>query len=95
MPNIVYELIDLLASLLRFIGLAIFGLGFGWLAIDLLKKSSLWQVQIAAFLGLAGVLIAMAVFTALGALGAFAAGAGLAILIWGMPKKEKKDETKE
>jgi len=95
MPNIVYELIELLASLLRFIGLAIFGLGFGWLAIDLLKKSSLWQVQIAAFLGLAGVLIAMAVFTAWGALGAFAAGAGLAILIWGMPKKEKKDETKE
>ncbi len=95
MPNIVYELIELLASLLRFLGLAIFGLGFGWLALDLLKESSLWQVQIAVFLGLAGLLIAMAVYTAWGALGAFAAGAGVAFLIWGLPKKEKKEEPKK
>lgn len=92
MPYIVYDLIDLLASLLRFLGLAVLGLGFGWLALDLLKKSTLWQVQIAVFLGLAGLLIAMAVYTAAGAFGAFAAGAGVAILIWGLPKKEKKED---
>jgi hypothetical protein len=44
MPSIVYEIIDLFASILRFLGLAVFGLGFGWQALDLLKKSSLWQV---------------------------------------------------
>jgi hypothetical protein len=94
MPSIVYEIFDLLASLLRLLGLAVFGVGFGWLALDLLKKTTLWQVQIAVFLGLAGLLIAMAVYTAWGALGAFAAGVGVAILIWGLPKKPK-EETKK
>lgn len=92
MPSIVYDIIDLLASLLRFLGLAVFGLGFGWLALDLLKKSTLWQVQVAVFLGLAGVLIAMAVYTAWGALGAVAAGIGVAIIIWGLPKKPKEEK---
>jgi hypothetical protein len=75
--------------------LAAFGLGFGWLAIDLLKKNQAWQGQMIVFLGLAGVLIAMAVFIPAGGLGAFAGGAGAAILVWGMPKKEKKDENKD
>jgi hypothetical protein len=88
----VYEIIDLFASILRFLGLAVFGLGFGWQALDLLKKSSLWQVQIAVFLGLAGLLIAMAVFTTGGALGAVAAGIGVAVLIWGLPKKAKEEK---
>jgi NhaP-type Na+/H+ and K+/H+ antiporter len=92
MPSIVYEIIDLFASILRFLGLAVFGLGFGWLALDLLKKSNLWQVQIAVFLGLAGLLIAMAVYTAWGALGAVAAGIGVAVLIWGLPKKAKEEK---
>ncbi len=92
MPSIVYEIIDLFASLLRFLGLAVFGLGFGWLGLDLLKKSNLWQVQIAVFLGLAGLLIAMAVYTAWGALGAVGAGIGVAVLIWGLPKKAKEEK---
>jgi hypothetical protein len=95
MPSIVYEIVDILASLIRLLGLAVFGLGFGWLALDLLKKTQLWQVQIAVFLGLAGLLIAMAVFTGWGAVGAFAIGAGAAILVWGLPKKEKKEEKKD
>jgi hypothetical protein len=92
MPSILYEIVDLFASIIRFLGLAVFGLGFGWLALDLLKKSSLWQVQIAVFLGLAGLVIAMTVFTAWGALGAVTAGIGVAIIIWGLPKKGKKEE---
>ena len=92
MPSILYEIVDLLASLLRFLGLAVFGLGFGWLALDLLKKTNLWQVQVAVFLGLAGLLIAMAVFTAWGALGGVAAGIGVAVLLWGLPKKPKEEK---
>ena len=95
MPDIIYEIINLLASILRLLGFAVFGVGFGWLALDLLKKSSQWMVQAAVFLGLAGLLIALTVFTAWGAVGAFAAGAGVAILLWGMPRKPKdKEETK-
>ena len=95
MPPILYDIIDLLASLIRFLGMAAFGLGFGWLALELLKKSNAWQVQIAVFLGLAGLLIAMTVFTAWGALGAFAAGAGAGLLVWGLPKKKKDEEKKD
>jgi hypothetical protein len=92
MPDIIYEIIILLSQLLRFLGMAVFGVAFGWLALDLLKKSSLWQVQIAVFLGLAGLTIAMTVFIGIGALGAYAAGIGVAILIWGLPKKPKEEK---
>jgi len=85
----------LLAQFFRFVGLAVVGLGIGWLALDLLKKMQAWQGQTAIFLGLAGLIIAMVVFTGWGALGAFALGVGLAILMWGMPKKHKKDEEKK
>jgi hypothetical protein len=94
MPQIVYEIIVIFASLIRFLGMAVFGLGMGRLALDLLKKSELWQVQIAVFLGLAGLMIAMAVFTGVAATGAVAAGIGVAVILWGLPKKEKKEEEK-
>jgi hypothetical protein len=92
MPDIVYEIINLLASILRLLGLAVFGVAFGWLALDLLKKSTFWVVQVAVFLGLAGLVIALSVFSAWGALGAFAAGVGVAILLWGLPKKQKEEK---
>jgi len=95
MPSIAYEIIDLLAAILRLIGMVVLGLGIGWLAIDLLKKMQVWQVQVAVFLGLAGLIIAIAVYTGMGAQGAFAIGVGVAILLWGMPKKQKKDEEKK
>ena len=95
MPSIAYEIIDLLAAILRLIGMVVLGLGIGWLAIDLLKKMQVWQVQVAVFLGLAGLIIAIVVFTGMGAQGAFAIGVGVAILLWGMPKKQKKDEEKK
>ncbi len=92
MPDIVYEIIDLLASILRLLGLAVFGVAFGWLGLDLLKKSTFWVVQVAVFLGVAGLLIALTVFSAWGAVGAFAAGVGVAILLWGLPRKPKEDK---
>jgi NhaP-type Na+/H+ or K+/H+ antiporter len=92
MPTIVYDIIILLSQLIRLLGMAVLGLGIGWLALDLLKKIQIWQGQVAIFLGLAGLIIAMTVFTGWGALGAFAIGVGVAILVWGMPKKQKKEE---
>ena len=92
MPPIVYEIIDIFASLIRFLGMAVFGLGMGWLALDLLKKSEAWQVQIAVFLGLAGLVIGLTVFSGWAAVGAVAAGIGVAVILWGLPKKAKKEE---
>jgi NhaP-type Na+/H+ or K+/H+ antiporter len=92
--EIVNLILVLLSQLFRFVGLAVLGLGIGWLTLDLLKKMLTWQGQTAIFLGLAGLIIAMVVFTGVGALGAFALGVGVAIFLWGMPKKQKKEEEK-
>jgi NhaP-type Na+/H+ or K+/H+ antiporter len=90
--QVIDYILVLLSQLIRILGLAAVGLGIGWLVFDLLKKLQVWQAQVAIFLGLAGLIIAMAVFTGAGALGAFAIGVGVAIFLWGMPKKEKKEE---
>jgi len=95
MPPIVYDIIDLLASILRLIGMAVLGLGIGWLSLDLLRKTEAWQLQIAVFLGLVGLVIAMTFFLAWGALGAFSLGVGVAVFLWGMPKKKKKEDETE
>ncbi len=94
MPTLMTDIIILLGQLLRLLGMAVLGLGIGWMALDLLKKIEAWQGQVAIFLGVAGLIIGLTVFTGSGALGAFAAGVGVAILMWGMPKKEKKEEEK-
>ena len=92
MPSIVYEIINLLAAILRLIGMAVLGLGIGWLSLDLLRKAQAWQLQIAVFLGFFGLAIAAMRFLAPAALGAFGIGVGVAIFLWGMPKKQKKEE---
>jgi hypothetical protein len=94
MPSILYQIIDLLAATLRLIGLAVLGLGVGWLAIDLLHKTEEWQVQIAVFLGVLGLVIALTVFMAAGAMGIFCIGLGVAVFMWGMPKKKKEEDKK-
>ena len=60
MPTIVYEIIDMLAALLRLLGVAALGVGIGYLAVDLLRKAEGWPMQAVGFLGLAGLVIAMA-----------------------------------
>jgi hypothetical protein len=92
MPPIVFEILLMIAQFFRFIGMAILGLGMGWLTLDLLKKMQVWQAQVAVYLGLVGLIIALAVFTSAGALGAFAIGAGISIFMWGMPRAQKKEE---
>jgi hypothetical protein len=84
----------LLSQLIRFLGMAALGIAFGWLFLDLLKKLDLWQAKVAIFLGLAGLIIAMVVFAGWGAQGAFFIAFGVAIFLWGMPRKEKKQAEK-
>jgi hypothetical protein len=92
MPTIVFDIINLIASLLRLLGVAALGVGIGYLAVDLFHKAQEWLMQAVLFLGLAGLVIAMVVFLAPGALGAFGLGFGAAIFLWGMPKKKKEEE---
>jgi membrane protein DedA with SNARE-associated domain len=92
MPTIVFDIINLIGSLLRLLGVAALGVGIGYLVVDLFHKTQEWLMQAVLFLGLAGLVIAMAVFLAPGALGAFGLGFGAAIFMWGMPKKKKEEE---
>ena len=92
MPTIVFDIINLIGSLLRLLGVAALGIGIGYLVVDLYHKAQEWLMQAVLFLGLAGLVIAMAVFLAPGALGAFGLGFGAAIFMWGMPKKKKEEE---
>jgi hypothetical protein len=92
MPTIVFDIINLIAALLRLLGVAALGIGIGYLVVDLFHKAQEWLMQAVLFLGLAGLVIAMAVFLAPGALGAFGLGFGAAIFLWGMPKKKKEEE---
>ncbi len=92
MPDLVYEILDLIASLVRFAGMIVAGLALGWLGLDLIRKSPAWQAQVIVYLGLLGIVIALTCFTAWGALGAFCLGLGAALLIWGLPRKEKSEE---
>ena len=87
MPTIVYDIINLLASILRLIGMAFLGVGIGWLSLDLLRKAQVWQLQAIVFVALVGLVIALVDFLAWGALGAFGIGLGVA-------KKQKKEEEK-
>jgi predicted permease len=92
MPDIVYQIIDMLASLIRMLGMAALGVALGYLAVDLFHKAMGWPMQAAIFLGLAGLVIAMAVFLAPGALGAFGLGLGVAVFLWGIPRKKKEEQ---
>ena len=92
MPQIVFDIINLIAALIRLLGMAAVGVAIGYLAVDMLHKSQTWPMQVAFFLGLAGLVIAMVVFLAPGALGGFGLGFGAAIFIWGMPRKKKEEQ---
>jgi hypothetical protein len=91
-PSVIYEILNIFGSGLRLIGMAAVGAGFGWLALDLLRKAENWPMQAVIYLGLTGLTIAMVVFLGWGALGTFGIGLAAAIFIWGLPKKAKVEE---
>jgi hypothetical protein len=93
MPSVLNIIIYILSAILRIIGLGILGAAMGWLSLDLLRKEA-WQLQIAVFLGLAGLVIAIA-FVGAAAVGAFAIGVAVAIFLWGMPRKKKEGEAEK
>lgn len=91
------EIMILVASVPRFLGMLVFGVSAGWLLIHLLRRhSNVWQVEavlLVCFFGLAG---AMLRFASIGSLGAYTLGAGAALLIWGLrPQADDSDSKKK
>ena len=79
-------------ALLKLAGALVFGLAIGKFALEFLKKGEHpWQFQTAFFLGVIALLIASLRFAHI-FLGGMSLGVGLAILIWGLPKKKTDKE---
>jgi len=92
MPQVLQIIIDLLSQILRVIGLGVLGAGIGWLSLELISYK-VWQLQIAVFLGLVGLVIAIS-YVGAASLGAFAIGVAVAIFLWGIQKKKDGEPEK-
>ncbi len=83
--DVTWEILTLASFIPRFLGLFAFGVGTGWLTLNLFNRPDrTWQVDavlLICFFGLAG---AMLHFMPGGALGAYTLGAGGALLYWGL-----------
>jgi len=94
MPPIVSEILNILASLVRLLGMLVLGYGVARFTLDMYRKGiQSWQVQAAIFLGFVGLVAALANYTTAASLGGFGLGAGIALVMGLTAKKEEKTET--
>lgn len=93
MPPIIFDVLNVFGALIRLVGMLALGYGVARLALDMYQKGiQAWQLQAVIFLGVIGVIIALADFTSAASLGGFGLGAGAALLMGLNPKKEEKTE---
>jgi hypothetical protein len=86
------EVLSVIGFVIRALGFIVLGFGVGRFTMDAYKKA-VWQVQIALAVGFFGLLVGLTNYSSAGSMGMFALGAGIAILLSGMTKKE--EDTKE
>jgi uncharacterized membrane protein YidH (DUF202 family) len=83
-----------LGFLLRALGFLVFGFAIGRFVLDAYQKAN-WQLQIALALGFFGLLIGLTDFASPGSSGAFALGAGVALIMASMNKIKDSEEEKK
>jgi hypothetical protein len=83
------DIFSIIGYVLRALGFLILGFAIGHFILDSYKQA-VWQVQIALALGFFGLLIGLTDFSSPGSMGMFAIGAGLAIIMVIMAKKEEE-----
>jgi F0F1-type ATP synthase assembly protein I len=90
-----YDFLSFLSELIRLLGLLIFGIAAGWFTMYAFRDRP-WQLQIAAFLGFFLLAAVISFSTPASGVGAFALGAGAALLFFGFRKeKDEEGETPE
>jgi hypothetical protein len=91
MPPLIDDIFYLLGNLIRALGFLAIGYGLARFTMDAFNKT-VWQVQIALALGFFGLLIALTKFASAGSAGAFALGAGIALLVLNRPDKAEEEK---
>ncbi len=92
--NQLADILSILGYLIRAFGFIALGFGVGRFTMDAYKKA-VWQVQIALAIGFFGLLVGLTNYASAGSMGMFAIGAGAAIIMSSMPKKEEEPEEKK
>ena len=88
----VFDLVTYAGALFRVLGMLVFGVAAGWFLLHTYRQAAeRWQLQIAIFLGFFFFVAATIRFTSAAGIGAFALGAGAAMLFWGLRKPTEAD----
>lgn len=88
------DFLTVLSELVRMFGLLVVGIASGWFTLYAFRERP-WQLQIAVFLGFILLVSIISFSTPAGGVGAFALGAGAAMLFWGLKGAEKPEEEEE
>jgi len=86
--NTFTEVLSIIGFIVRALGFAVLGFGVGRFTMEAYKKA-VWQVQVALAVGFFALLVGLTNYASAGSMGMFALGAGIAIILSGMSKKEE------
>ena len=84
------DILSILGYILRALGFLILGFAIGRFTLDSYKQA-VWQVQVALAIGFFGLLVGLTNFSSPGSMGMFAIGAGLAMVMVIMTKKQEEE----
>jgi hypothetical protein len=84
------KILEIIGYILRALGFLILGFAIGRFTLDSYKQA-VWQVQIALAIGFFGLLVGLTNFSSPGSMGMFAIGAGLAMVMVIMTKKQEEE----
>ncbi|HCK67156.1 MAG TPA: hypothetical protein DHW49_12910 [Anaerolineae bacterium] len=87
------QVLSVVGFVIRALGFIVLGFAIGRFTMDAYKNAA-WQVQIALAVGFFALLVGLTNYSSPGSMGTFALGAGVAILMSFMPKKENKEDSK-
>ncbi|MCQ3938067.1 MAG: hypothetical protein DPW18_13605 [Chloroflexi bacterium] len=88
------EVLSVIGFVIRALGFALLGFALGRFTLDSYAKAA-WQVQIALAVGFFGLLVGLTNYSSPGSMGMFALGAGAAMLMSAMRKKEEDSSSGE
>ena len=88
------SVLSVVGYVLRALGFIVLGFGIGRFTMDAYNKA-VWQVQIALAVGFFALLVGLTNYSSPGSMGTFALGAGAALLMSMMPKKDTEEDSKK